>query len=1689
MKRYFGNEFNYNTKGYRYSKKAWTPETEEWFYRGLGGVPYNPQENTYTNEKFLRRKGIPNSFRLINDDDDRPGFGPGGSYVVRRRVPVKVTTKPKDDLDDEIMEINNDDNKGFKTPKKRLTLENVTVESNTHRKTEEQVPMEDISVVHTNRPLRSFDASNPMDRHYKRTMKTRSGSIAINPRFKDKVRVVSSRPVKEKYKRKVERAAARPSEIAKAIMKFNNRKNERLAIKNDILKDVNKRVDKIEDRIGTLVESKADREIMDKNYQEFLDYKVNTKNLTKKDVEQLIFANYDYAAVANAVEGIIGGRPRLIDTFASDVIDKEDVNERPEYVTARKKMDAAQKKRYDDFKKFKKGLTENKYLTPQARATQMMGYGLKYLNDQMAALDNRTNHVVDDQLNRLNTIEETVNGLQNATTKLKKKINKNSRIQQSMSDDAIRQTIFETVGEATALYPNQSDIKEMLDEFESRINARQGGLSGSIDILMGRLNNLRKEVQTKHTDKNGDVKAIERKMEKFLTQDQVDDIVWKALNRANQITRDVISTKIKHETDKINRKATRLFNAALMKGFKEGEREKFENKFSELENALEIERINLAGLTKLFNEFGEDYVTKSLFDDQIEQLKEEDKKAMQKIAELEGRFSEFGIALDDLKKKVKEDPSSIKDLNGLINLIKKDPTQITEALMDDLSRQIELITRNKDYATRDELDRSINKLIKMNKEMGLGLQPTSREIKATRASFMKTPLGELMFKDLGEADYNNFVTSSLQRGNFTLINSLNAMLSNIINSRAEDVFNTLLKPDGTLVDRISTPMINKINGIIGDYNTQMNALKATVNSTASGNGLMFQQLKSEHDELTKQLAAVKEQMNDLQGRDELRVTDILDLQKAKTSLEEKINLLEGAKELVYSSDLNGMRQNIDFLKGEAKKFMDFYKFVITNTGDIIEEDLLPIKQSVQNFMKKQMEQLKPTIIEVVQGNPEQVKKNWLSNFLTNAKQGSPQFYKAFTKLAWAAIGKGVSFADPNFDPYKQLKDQVSMDMNERPEVYKNVINNPDGKTGKMILKTLLGSLIETLKDDISPPVMSYVYENLGTRDRESAQAIGLVRNVVRSAIVKSAPTPEFKKVMEKTVDGLPVIQALDHSIKNIKSGEKYGKHRYPKHLYVDKFGHRWWVEDKSSRAENPHRTQTYEWLEKAIQEFLQLDPASAMSNLDGGNEFILNNALMKIRNAAKIYATTLANNAVARDYSERDELINDQQAIKEYYKKNPLPDHFVKKLNEGNWKTLWNPIIKMPVIVQYKDQFYMFKNEPYRIGYNGNDKGILVLYQQNDGKVTVPNDPLQNVKHNAERQHVFYNSREAREARERSRWWETNYSHYNTKNYTDLQMIPFVMKYFREHPDELDEPIRPEGMHVRIVNPKDDLDIDAVDGEIKTTTPMGNTRTLKGNYFSLRKRKFPPGVEPDVKEDWDKFNDFMFERKQRKEDFKNFASKSKNEKYKMLRQPNDDEHDFIIETETPTYKVKKRRKDFVDPNKVIEVDEIINSKQDKLPNIKISPYVGGMYTETEKPKETRYLKLNSADNVDFKESDLRKMRGTPRQLPKKDFKEVVWQTLDSGNPEDDILDGAENNIELLINQHDDPVVNIDTGEIEDRNQRIKPKKMLTMNDPQRYRDRINKEAENFDFAEVVKKKKAKWDKEEKEKENKKKKKD
>ena len=719
-------------------------------------------------------------------------------------------------------------------------------------------------------------------------------------------------------------------------------------------------------------------------------------------------------------------------------------------------------------------------------------------------------------------------------------------------------------------------------------------------------------------------------------------------------------------------------------------------------------------------------------------------------------------------------------------------------------------------------------------------------------------------------------------------------------------------------------------------------------------------------------------------------------------------------------------------------------------------------------------------------HPEQVKKNWLSNFLINVKQGSPQFYKAFNKLAWAAIGNGISFADPTFDPFKQLRDQVSIDMNERPEVYKNVINNPNGKTGKMVLRTLLGSLIETIKEDNSPQVMSYVYENLGTRDRESAQSIGLVRNIVRSAIVKSAPTPEFKEVMEKTVDGLPIIQALDHSIKNIKGGEKHGKHKYPKHLYVDKFGHRWWIEDKNTQAGNTQREQTYKWLRQAIQEFFEMDPASAMNTLDGQNEHALNIGLAKIRNAAKIYATTLANNAVARDYSERDELRDDQKAVEDFYKKHPLPDDFAKKLSEGNWKTLWNPVLKMPVIVQYKDHFYMFKNEPYRIGYKENDKGILVPYQKNDGKVTVPNDPLKNVKYNAQRQHVFYNSREAREARERSRWWETNNSHYNTKNYTDLQMIPFVMKYFKEHPDELDEPIRPEGMHVRIVNPKDDMDIDAVDGEVKTTTPMGNTRTLKGNYFSLRKRKLPPGVEPQEKEDWEKFNDFMFERKQRKEDLKNMK---KYQQLKMLRQPNENEHDEYPKIESEPFKVKKRRKEFIDPDKVIEVDKIINSKRD-LPEIKVKPYKPDLIIEHEgKPDVKKYIKFDDAEEVDFRQSDLikNKRKDLPLKDRHKDIKEIVYETIGNDNEEGEIIDAVENKEHEIIIDLEDPIVNVDTGEIEDRNQRIMPKKVYTLNDPRHLlkrkreeRDQINKEFEDFMYQKMQKK----WEQEEREKINK-----
>ena len=50
MSRFSRNEFYYDSYGERYRKKsAWTPENEDWFYKDIGGVPYNPQQNTYEN--------------------------------------------------------------------------------------------------------------------------------------------------------------------------------------------------------------------------------------------------------------------------------------------------------------------------------------------------------------------------------------------------------------------------------------------------------------------------------------------------------------------------------------------------------------------------------------------------------------------------------------------------------------------------------------------------------------------------------------------------------------------------------------------------------------------------------------------------------------------------------------------------------------------------------------------------------------------------------------------------------------------------------------------------------------------------------------------------------------------------------------------------------------------------------------------------------------------------------------------------------------------------------------------------------------------------------------------------------------------------------------------------------------------------------------------------------------------------------------------------------------------------------------------------------------------------------------------------------------------------------------------------------------------------------------------------------
>ena len=103
MKRYFGNEFNYDTYGERYKKKvAWTPENEDWFYSNIGGVPYNPQYSSNYERRFLRRHGIRN-YQFVENGDLPNDFNDGVRVIrpdpnmARNVVPIENDNRPKPD--------------------------------------------------------------------------------------------------------------------------------------------------------------------------------------------------------------------------------------------------------------------------------------------------------------------------------------------------------------------------------------------------------------------------------------------------------------------------------------------------------------------------------------------------------------------------------------------------------------------------------------------------------------------------------------------------------------------------------------------------------------------------------------------------------------------------------------------------------------------------------------------------------------------------------------------------------------------------------------------------------------------------------------------------------------------------------------------------------------------------------------------------------------------------------------------------------------------------------------------------------------------------------------------------------------------------------------------------------------------------------------------------------------------------------------------------------------------------------------------------------------------------------------------------------------------------------------------------------------------------------------------------------
>ena len=1496
MSRFYKNEFYYDSYGEKYRKKtAWTPENEEYFYKDFGGVPYNPQFDSYDNEKFLRRHRLGNTFRIYNNDDNRPDQGNDGNvHIYREPIQVprvnlnNVENVNRQGRDQEIIRnrrnIIRRRNSLMPIARRRRTVElDQPIEDNNQRRDTidleleadfPHVPSDDHAniienvsdmqaiemdnalphvpnVIHNinnnpdnninNNPtnnqrtvvrvpsykkLRSWNADNPLENKVLRVRRRKSGTVEINPRLRHKIRIERVGRVKQKGKVNPVKALGRNEAIKQKVREWKNMQNYKAEIKKDILDNVNPQLQEIRDRIGT--EFMERDKIMQDNLNKFMEYNLKGDNLTRQDVEQMIFNSFDLDSIFNTVENLIGFKRITVKrTLESkfkkpNKLDKEEVR----YKTLQEESD------HEKFTNFKKEL-KNKNIPYQQKLNEVYAYGLRYLRDQMESLKKRTNSKLTEYGKTLTNEQQVINELRANNINIQSKFNELSRVQNLMAREQTVQAFREEMENRL----NNLITREQLDQLKEDFTKQMLEGDSSISVPM---------------------KKLEEQLKGVYNKNEITELIDAGIKKSVSLTKNAVQSALRREVAKINEKASSMMDPSLLLGFI-NDKEKYKEKFRRLMDRINIQEISLKGLEDLFNEFNKTkYVSKPMFDEEIELIKKNEKDYKEKMAVLEGRFSEFGLELDKLKKHLEKNPDDLEDFDHILAVLEKNHEQVSKTLLQDFMDTMERTINKKDFMPRKEMTRYMKMLYEMAEKRDKRIEPSATLVNKMISELEKTNFGKVLRSSFDrEPEFTDFVKKAIRKGDYKLLIAVNNQFKAIGDNFAQEVFNTVFDKNSKGFKRLNNEIMGRLNVVTKNYNNEIGTLRAAVEGVVNGNADLFKALEQNKQNLLNKLAMTHVDIRRLQIDNRANLENLNEIRNIQKSLRDKIDMLNDAAQYVYSKDLNKMERNIKTLQESADKFARFYSFISQYPGEVVDEDFKDIKNTIEKWKESALNDLKPFVIQLQAVNNETEKEVWMNNFLTNAKNASPEFARNFARMVGASLANGTIFFDPSYNPFEEAKKKLVNHMNQYPEKYANVINSPDGSMGRLMLSNFISDILETMKQDVSPAILEYVYNNLTEDEKESAKVIGLTRNILKAAMIDAAGksmqtdkqgfgNEEFRKVVEKTIDSLPVFKELDNSIKEIHSGRLIGKHKYPrKMVFHPGTGERMWIEDEElahkMRIEE-RREKAVKMLSEAIEDLWKYDPADVNSYSVEKVEN-MNRAIEKMKGTAVLYADEVGFPDIARQVTEDYQLQHDPTDVEYFFNQLGLPDLYT--IDQGEWYWLWNPKFEVPVGTVRKNNVGLFKKQPFMIEWKKESEP----YDVSKEKRWVFWDPENP---NNERRWTFYDSPENKARRATSDWYE-KFGKYNVNEMSNLQLLPFANVYQELMDKENSIPeYKPEGSNIQIINPPKGFYLNTANGKLELTTKEGKPITIDGNIISM-------GVPKNKKYFTEYYNNYEYE--------------------------------------------------------------------------------------------------------------------------------------------------------------------------------------------------------------------------------------